>query len=134
MATTAPTASVDQRQNESGVDYEVGLESLGQWQIAARKFRRHRLAMIGLVILACLVAAAILGPIFMPFNYNTVPQPDVIVPAGRPPTWLANPPTFEHIFGETGGLQRDVFQLTVNGAATSPVWLLPPSAATSSAR
>ncbi|MFN8620957.1 MAG: ABC transporter permease [Chloroflexota bacterium] len=118
-AAPAPTASVDQRQAESGVDYEVGLESLGQWQIAWRKFRRHRLAMVGSVMLSCLVAAAILGPIFMPFEFTNVPQPDVIVPAGRPPTWLMNPPNFSHIFGETGGLQRDVFQLTVNGAATS---------------
>jgi peptide/nickel transport system permease protein len=112
MTSTAPTASVDERQSESGVDYEVGLESLGQWQIAARKFRRHRLAMVGLFMLAGLVLTAIIAPFFLPFDFNVVPQPDIVVPAGRPPSP-------GHIFGETGGLQRDVFELVVNGARTS---------------
>jgi peptide/nickel transport system permease protein len=101
------------QESETGVDYEVGLNSLSQWQLAWRKFRKHRLAMIGLAMLTGLVTIAIVGPIFLPFNFNTVPQPDVLVPAGRPPMIP------EHIFGETGGLQRDVFQLVVNGARTS---------------
>ena len=29
-------------------DYEVGLKSLNQWQLAWRKFRNHKLAIIGL--------------------------------------------------------------------------------------
>ena len=29
------------------------------------------------------------------------------------------PPSLQHPFGETGGLQRDVFMLVVNGARTS---------------
>jgi peptide/nickel transport system permease protein len=94
------------------VDYEVGLVSLSQWQLAWRKFRKHRMAMIGLGILMVLVATAIVGPIFLPFNFNEVPQPPVIAPNGLPPST-------QHIFGETGGLQRDVFQLVVNGARTS---------------
>ena len=45
------TAELDRRAAEAGADYEVGLESLSQWQLAWRKFKRHRLAMIGLGIL-----------------------------------------------------------------------------------
>jgi peptide/nickel transport system permease protein len=93
-------------------DYEVQLESLNQWQLAWRKFRRHRLALAGLVILVVLVVAAVIGPILSPFVFNEIPNPDVHVLAGRPPS-LAHP------FGETGGLQRDVLQLVVNGARTS---------------
>jgi peptide/nickel transport system permease protein len=93
-------------------DYEVQLESLNQWQLAWRKFRRHHLALAGLVILAVLIVAAIIGPILSPFVFNEIPNPDVHVLAGRPPS-LAHP------FGETGGLQRDVLQLVVNGARTS---------------
>ena len=93
-------------------DYEVQLESLNQWQLAWRKFRRHRLALIGLGILTVLVVGAIIGPIVSPFVFNEIPKPDKIVAAGRPPS-LAHP------FGETGGLQRDVLQLVVNGARTS---------------
>ena len=43
------------RKQEAGdPDYEVGLESLSQWQLAWRKFRKHHLALIGLGILAAL--------------------------------------------------------------------------------
>jgi peptide/nickel transport system permease protein len=105
-------AELERRLEESGVDYEVGLESLSQWQLAWRKFRKHRLALVGLGILILLVAVAIAGPIFLPFEFAKVPNPDVIAPNGRPPS-------SQHIFGETGGLQRDVFQLVVNGARTS---------------
>ncbi len=112
VAEAALDADVERRIEESGVDYEVGLESLSQWQLAWRKFRKHRLALIGLGILIALVAIAIIGPIFLPFNFQQVPNPDKVVPNGRPPSPM-------HIFGETGGLQRDVFQLVVNGARTS---------------
>jgi peptide/nickel transport system permease protein len=114
IATTGPESELPASASgtEASVDYEVSLKSLSQWQLAWRKFRKHRLAMIGAAILAVLVVTAIVGPIFLPFNFNEVPNPDVIVPKGRPPS-------AEHIFGETGGLQRDVFQLVVNGARTS---------------
>ena len=101
------------------VDYEVGLESLSQWQIAWRKFKRHHLAMVGMVILGALVLGAIFIPIFEPFDYQTVPNPDVIVPIGRPPSVFWDPRSTAALFGETGGLQRDVWQLVWNGARTS---------------
>jgi peptide/nickel transport system permease protein len=68
--------------------------------------------MIGLGILIAFVAIAIVGPIFMPFVFDQIPRPDQIVQQGRPPS-LAHP------FGETGGLQRDVLLLVVNGARWS---------------
>ena len=46
--------SSTRRQEEAGADYEVSLESLSQWQLAWRKFRKHRLAIVGLGILATL--------------------------------------------------------------------------------
>ena len=111
----APVEEVERRAaeaGEAGQDYEVQLESLNQWQLAWRKFRKHRLAIVGLGILVVLVVAAIFGPILSPFVFNEIPKPDKAVYAGRPPS-LAHP------FGETGGLQRDVLQLVVNGARTS---------------
>ena len=93
-------------------DYEVGLKSLNQWQLAWRKFKKHRLALIGLGILGLLILTAILGPVLMPFSFTDIPQPDQIVQAGRPPS-------LQHPMGETGGLQRDVLLLVVNGARTS---------------
>jgi peptide/nickel transport system permease protein len=103
---------VVRRQEEAGADYEVNLESLSQWQLAWRKFRKHRLALIGIGILLTFVLIAIVGPIFLPYSFGDVARPDKIVHAGRPPS-LAHP------FGETGGLQRDILTLVVNGARTS---------------
>ena len=93
-------------------DYEVGLKSLNQWQLAWRKFRKHKLALVGLAIGAALIAIAIIGPVLMPFSFTDVPKPDQIVAAGRPPS-------IQHPMGETGGLQRDVLTLVVNGSRTS---------------
>jgi peptide/nickel transport system permease protein len=108
----ADVSEIERRAEEAGADYEVSLESLSQWQLAWRKFKKHRLALIGLGILIGLVVVAIIGPIIMPFEFNTIPVPDEIVYAGRPPS-------LQHPFGETGGLQRDVLLLVVNGARTS---------------
>jgi peptide/nickel transport system permease protein len=101
-----------QRAVEAGADYEVTLESLNQWQLAWRKFKKHRLALIGLGILVALLIIAIVGPFVLPYDFNTIPMPDKVVYQGRPP----GP---GHWFGETGGLQRDVLTLVVNGARTS---------------
>ncbi len=93
-------------------DYEVGLQSLNQWQLAWRKFRRHKLALVGLGIILALLLTAVVGPMLMPFSFTDIPQPDEFVQAGRPPS-------LQHPMGETGGLQRDVLTLVVNGARTS---------------
>jgi peptide/nickel transport system permease protein len=107
-----PSEDVILRQAEAGVDYEVTLESLSQWQLAWRKFRKHRLALIGIGILATFVIVAIIGPIFLPYSFDKIVRPDVRVFEGRPPS-------FAHPFGETGSLQRDILTLVVNGARTS---------------
>ncbi|HEX5590936.1 MAG TPA: ABC transporter permease [Candidatus Limnocylindrales bacterium] len=100
------------RKEEAGADYEVNLESLSQFQLAWRKFRKHRLALVGLGILATFIVVSIIGPLFMPYAFDDIPRPDKIVHAGRGPSLV-------HPFGETGGLQRDVLMLVVNGARTS---------------
>jgi peptide/nickel transport system permease protein len=105
-------SEVEQRAEQAGSDYEVGLESLSQWQLAWRKFKKHRLALIGLGILIALILVAIIGPLLMPYAFDKIPRPDQIVYKGRAPS-LAHP------FGETGGLQRDVLLLVVNGAKWS---------------
>jgi peptide/nickel transport system permease protein len=108
-------------------DYEVGLKSLNQWQLAWRKFRKHRLALIGLGIIGALILIAVVGPVLLPFNFTDIPKPDQIVATGRPPfcaTYDAAARActaygITHPMGETGGLQRDVLTLVVNGARTS---------------
>jgi peptide/nickel transport system permease protein len=106
------SADIARRAEEAGADYEVTLKSLTQWELAWRKFRNHRLALLGSAMLAVLVVAALVGPIFLPFDFASIPEPDEFVNNGRGPS-------IAHLFGETGGLQRDVFMLVLNGARTS---------------
>lgn len=109
-----------------GADYEVGLRSLSQFELAWRKFREHKLALMGLGILAVIILAAIVGPFFLPFT--PIPTlPSQIVLSGRPPfcqlyavaTHSCTTAGLIHPMGETGGLQADVLMLVVNGARTS---------------
>ena len=66
-----------------GPDYDVQLESLGQWQIAWRRFRRHRMAMIGSALFFGMVIVGVVGPLILKYNYYNIPVPDVHVNAGR---------------------------------------------------
>jgi peptide/nickel transport system permease protein len=103
-------------------DFEVSLKSLNQWQIAWRRFRRHRLAMFGAFLFLAIVAVVIVLPFFFPFDFYQVPTPVAHCPGA--PTSLASsgcPPSLAHPFGTTGGLQRDVFTVVVNGGRLSLV-------------
>jgi len=111
----------------TSADYEVSLQSLSQWELAWRKFKQHRLALIGLGILAALILAAIIGPIFLPYAFDDIPKVDQNVYGGRPP-FCAVYDNAKHVctafglvhpMGETGGLQRDVLTLVLNGARVS---------------
>jgi peptide/nickel transport system permease protein len=115
MARTVETAHLEEvRRTEAGVDYDVQLESLSQWQLAWRRFKRHRMAVIGTAMFLSMVVIGIIGPFLVPYDYYQVPTPDVIVGAGRGPALVPFRP-----FGETGSLQLDVFTLVVNGVRWS---------------
>ena len=90
-------------------DVEVALESLGQWQLAWRRFKRHRLAMAGLVIFLLMIVVAIIGPIVAPYNPLYIPNSKI--PGGEAPS-------LTHLFG-TDNVGRDVFTMVVNGARIS---------------
>jgi peptide/nickel transport system permease protein len=90
-------------------DTEVALVSLNQWQLAYRRYRRHRLAMIGLGIFTVMLLVAIFGPILRPYSFVNIPG--ALKPGG-------DFPSAQHIFGTTQE-GRDVFELVVNGARIS---------------
>ncbi len=98
---------------EAGTDdYEVALESLNQWQLAWRRFKRHRLALIGSSFLLVMVSIAIIAPIIWPYDPNFIPGAKKA--GGDPPSLspLAN------IFGtDFGG--RSVLQLVLVGSRIS---------------
>ena len=66
---------LDKRAEDAGADYEVNLESLSQTQLAWRKFKRHRLALIGLGILAFMFVVAIVGPVPDAVRFDAIPRP-----------------------------------------------------------
>jgi peptide/nickel transport system permease protein len=118
---------VDKLPEPASADYEVNLQSLSQGELAWRKFRQHRLALMGLAILAFFILTAIVVPFFLPYSFDNIPRPEQLAYGGRPPLCgevvpnTANCVRFSiaHPFGETGGLQRDVMTLVINGARTS---------------
>jgi len=107
-----PGPSSEELGGGPGPDYDVQLESLTQWQIAWRRFKRHRMALIGSAMFFGMVLIGVVGPLILPYNFYNIPTPDVHVQAGRPPS-------LAHLFGETGRLQWDVLTLVVNGIRLS---------------
>jgi peptide/nickel transport system permease protein len=104
-------------------DYEVSLVSLNQWQLAWRRFLRHRVALIGTVLLVVIVLMAIVGPILVPYNPLHVPNPILFCPGTQHKAGSGCPPSFAtdffRPFGTTGGLQLDLFALVMTGARLS---------------
>ncbi len=90
-------------------DVEVALVSLNQWQLALKRFLRHRMALFGLAVLTAIILIAVLGPIVAP--YNPIDIPGAKEQGG-------DPPTLTHLFG-TDDAGRDVFTNVVNGAHVS---------------
>lgn len=95
MATTSPVAGVDELRDT---------RSEGQWSIVLRRFRRHHLAMISLVVLLLILLAAFFAPYLTPFS----PRENDITKRFLTPL-TADPDTGQlHIFG-TDNLGRDYF-------------------------
>jgi len=96
-------------------DYDVQLESLNQWQLSWRRFKRHRMALFGATLFFGMVSVGIIGPILLPFDKNHLVPLDQLNTNGRPP--MLTP--YFHPFGETQQLQYDVLTLVVNGIGLS---------------
>jgi peptide/nickel transport system permease protein len=92
-------------------DNEVALKSMSQWELARRRFFRHRLAMVGLVIFAAMILVGAFGPVIVPFE--VLHFPGATKPGG-------DPPSLSHIMG-TDRDGRDVFAMVINGARISLV-------------
>lgn len=76
-------------------------------RLAWRRFRRHRLAMAGTVVLAIVVLAAVFGPLLLPIDPNAVD-----------PTAIRQPPSPEHLLG-TDSAGRDVLARLLAGGRVS---------------
>ena len=70
-ASRARTGSEIPRQGGTPADFEVGLVSLNQWQIAWRRFKSHKLAVFGSLLFLTIVAAASRRPLLLSRTTST---------------------------------------------------------------
>lgn len=80
-----------------------------QWVIAARQFRRNRLAIAGLVVMLILYVVTLLTPLIAP--YDPTAQGDIVATRYLPPS-------LEHLMG-TDKFGRDIFTRVLYGARIS---------------
>jgi peptide/nickel transport system permease protein len=103
-------------------DFEVALVSLNQWQLAWRRFRRHKLAMFGTGLFFIMAAISIFGPFLLPYNPLNVPAITHFCAGSTTlPSYNGCPPlTPGHPMGtEGGGLGIDLLTVVVNGGRIS---------------
>lgn len=81
----------------------------GGWKLIARRFRRNRLAMAGVLLLACMVLAILLAPLYMP--YDEMIREDVF-------NRLQRPGEGGHLLG-TDELGRDLLARILYGGRIS---------------
>lgn len=86
---------------------EISRPSLSYWQDAWRRFKRDKLALFGLVVIAIITLFAIFGPIFCPYSYE---EADFFS--------VSQPPSAAHWFG-TDALGRDLYVRVLYGARIS---------------
>ncbi|MBN6887539.1 oligopeptide transport system permease protein [Cytobacillus horneckiae] len=86
---------------------KISKPSLSFWKDVFIRFRKNKLAMFGLVLLAILIFMAIFGPYMTEYDYKT-----------NDLTNKNQPPSAEHWFG-TDDLGRDMFTRTWEGARIS---------------
>lgn len=77
------------------------------WQDAWCRFKQHRPATAGLVIISLLIIAAIFGPLFLPYSYSDQSLDET-----------NQPPSLKHWFG-TDNLGRDLLTRVLYGARIS---------------
>ena len=87
---------------------EKAIQGRSLWEDARRRLLRNRAAVAGMIVLGILVAAAIIGPMLVPFRYDEINKTDV---------WLA-PMTAGHILG-SDSLGRDLLARLLMGLRVS---------------
>lgn len=80
---------------------------VSQWQLFRRRFLRHRLAVVSLVVLVVIIVAALNAERVAPYGFDELNLRNT-----------SEPPTFEHFFG-TDRLGRDYFSRVLYGTRTS---------------
>jgi peptide/nickel transport system permease protein len=88
-------------------DFDVTAREVGFYQLAFKRFRKHRLAMGSIVVLAVIAVSCFLVPFVLPADFN---RPDLY-------HRLATP-AFPHLLG-TDEIGRDIFYRILTGGQVS---------------
>ena len=88
-------------------DAEFAVEVRSQWRTVLRRFFRHRLAVVSLMMLTIIFLASIFGKFIWRFDYLE-----------RDTANLSQAPSWTHPFG-TDSLGKDMLALTLRGAQRS---------------
>lgn len=93
--------------NDEKLTDEIKRESRSYIQDAWIRFKKDKLAMIGLVVIAIMTLMAVFGPILSPYTYD-----------GQDIMMQHQPPSLKYLFG-TDKFGRDIFVRTLYGARIS---------------
>jgi ABC-type dipeptide/oligopeptide/nickel transport system permease subunit len=97
---------------ESGVD----VQTRSQWSYARRRFLRHRLAVVSLVLLLLIGLVGVFAPQLAPYGYDEIPLDNIVESQNLSPTFQD-----WHLFG-TDQLGRDYLSRVMFGIRTS-LWV-----------
>jgi peptide/nickel transport system permease protein len=86
---------------------EEATVTLSQWQLGWRRFRRNKLAIVCIVVLAIILLSVIFAPLLTPYNYHEIEL-----------TQRLQPPSIHHWMG-TDNLGRDEFTRVLYGGRVS---------------
>jgi ABC-type dipeptide/oligopeptide/nickel transport system permease subunit len=93
-------------QSDSRTEREFTVQERSQWRMAFRRFLRHRVATISVVIFILLILFAFVGPLVWQYSYLKYTDD------------LSQPPTLKHPFG-TDSTGFDQFAVVMRGTAQS---------------
>ena len=94
---------------DSTVEAGLELQARSQWSYARTRFLRHRLAMIGLVVLVVIFGAGIFANFIAPYSFEEIDLTNV----------LQAPTTVGHHFFGTDEIGRDYLSRVIYGIRTS---------------
>jgi peptide/nickel transport system permease protein len=90
----------------AGTEREFTVEAQGQARLVLRRFFRHRLAVVSVVVLVLVIVLSLIGGRLWKYNYADITDE------------FSTPPSLEHPFG-TNGVGNDVFAQVLRGAQKS---------------
>jgi len=114
----AGPSTEDEAPADLSLAYVSGLEVAprSQWAYARRRFFRHRLAVVSLVILVLITLVGVFARQIAPYGYDEIPLEHLTESQNRPPTFDG-----WHLFG-TDQLGRDYLSRVIYGIRTS-LWV-----------